>query len=268
MLDRVQREREKQRKRNRKEARAMLLLLKARNHGWRANTFRSVRFRSDERFVSNSSIASWKRCTWWLENDWNEIFGRHVNNMHTGTGCKGPGHDRLTNRFLRGRVALPSVRSSPPSTPFSFARTPRKRKKSDIEHDLVFSLLIACSKERKKRSFLVASDDPLSSDFLDALIRKSCVRVCARYIFSAYGISRPTYSSQGRMSRIRGVIPLSFPTTKTLLLFFSSSSSFSICHLRRIDVSAHNHVATSRYLIFNGLSPISSFPFFSWNFFI
>lgn len=54
----MQREREKQRKRNRKEARAMLLLLKARNHGWRANTFRSVRFRSDERFVSNSSIAS------------------------------------------------------------------------------------------------------------------------------------------------------------------------------------------------------------------
>lgn len=153
MLDRVQREREKQRKSNRKEARAMLLLLKARNHDWGANTFRSVRFRSDERFVSNSSIASWKRCcTWWLESYSNEIFGRHVNNMHTGTGCKGPGHDRLTNRFLRGRVALPSVRSSPPSTPFSFARTPRKRKKSDTEHDLVF--LFSRVLERKKETIL------------------------------------------------------------------------------------------------------------------
>lgn len=97
-------------------------------------------------------LLRWKRCTWWLESDSNEIFGRHVNNMHTGTGCKGPGHDRLTNRFLRGRVALPSVRSPPPSTPFSFARTPRKRRKPDIEHDLVF--LFSRVLERKKETIL------------------------------------------------------------------------------------------------------------------
>lgn len=223
----------------------MLLLLKARNHGWRANTFRSVRFRSDERFVSNSSIASWKRCTWWLENDWNDIFGRHVNNMHTGTGCKGPGHDRLTNRFLRGRVALLSVRSSPPSTPFSFARTPRKRKKSDIEHDLVFSLLIACSKERNDPFLL-----PLMTLFLLTSWTPWYAKVACVYAPDIY-LARTAFLDPHTRCKAECLVYVGsshclFPRQRHCF-FFSLRPRHSLSVI--FDVSMSRHTITSQLLV-------------------